>query len=41
MSCNDGPELEREQRRVFLDGLNVDVVRFRKGLFVGLLDLAL
>jgi hypothetical protein len=41
MSCNDCPELKREQRRVFLDGLNVDVVRFRKGLFVGLLDLAL
>jgi hypothetical protein len=37
--ANDDLELERERRRVVLDGLDVDVVRFRKGLFVGLLDL--
>jgi hypothetical protein len=38
--ANDDPELERERRRIVLDGLDVDVIRFSKGLFAGLLDLA-
>jgi hypothetical protein len=38
--ANDDLELERERRWVVLDGLGIDIVRFRENLFVGLLDLA-
>jgi hypothetical protein len=39
--ANDDLELKRERRWVVLDGLSVDVVRFREGPFAELLDLAL
>jgi hypothetical protein len=37
--ANNDPELERARRLILLDGLGVDLVRFRENLFVELLEL--